>query len=64
MFENRGVKTLLLDLDPQFNLTQGLFRRDLYDQFKSQAKTIFSVMEPSSDDTALSSLTVILVAPS
>lgn len=49
MFENCGVKTLLLDLDPQFNLTQGLFRRDLYDQFKSQAKTIFSVMEPSSD---------------
>jgi len=49
IFENHSVKTLLLDLDPQFNLTQGLFRRDLYDKYKSEAKTIFSVMEPSSD---------------
>src|SRR4051812_29451226 len=49
VFENLQKRTLLLDLDPQFNLTQGLFKRDVYDEFKTKAQTIFSVMEPASE---------------
>lgn len=60
IFENFRTHTLLLDLDPQFNLTQGLFKRDEYDKLKSEAKTIFSVMEPASEvglfDVAVSEL--------
>ncbi len=49
LFENHVVHTLLLDLDPQFNLTQGLFTRDGYDEYKAQGKTIYAAMEPPSD---------------
>jgi chromosome partitioning protein len=35
IFENHQVHALLLDLDPQFNLTQGLFKRAEYDQTKA-----------------------------
>lgn len=49
IFEYHKLGTLLIDLDPQFNLTQGLFKREAYDQLKSKGNTIFSVMEPPSD---------------
>lgn len=41
-------KVLLLDLDPQFNLTQCLMNRTQYDQIKAANKTIFTAMEPPS----------------
>ena len=40
---------LLLNLDPQFNLTQGLMSRAEYDYFKSHNRTIFTAMEPPSN---------------
>ena len=49
LFEDKKVGTLLLDLDPQFNLTQTLFTREAYDKLKANGKTISAVMEPPSD---------------
>jgi chromosome partitioning protein len=49
MFQRQSAGTLLLDLDPQFNLSQALFRRDMYDKLKTEGKTILGVMEPASD---------------
>jgi cellulose biosynthesis protein BcsQ len=48
LFERRRETTLLLDLDPQFNLTQALFTRSAYDNLKKDGKTILPVMEPPS----------------
>lgn len=39
---------LLVDFDPQFNLTQTLMNQKDYEAFKNNNKTIFSVMEPPS----------------
>lgn len=36
---------LIIDLDPQFNLTQTLFDEKKYEKFKLERKTILSVME-------------------
>ena len=41
------VKTLLIDLDPQFNLTQSLVSRADYDKLKADGKTIMRAMEPA-----------------
>ena len=46
-FQDRRAGTLLLDLDPQFNLTQTLFTRLEYEKLKKEGKTIQAVMEPS-----------------
>ena len=46
VYERKRLETLLIDLDPQFNLTQTLFTRDGYEKIKSEGKTILSVMEP------------------
>jgi chromosome partitioning protein len=46
LFERRRAGTLLLDLDPQFNLTQALFNRAAYDGLKNEGKTMLAVMEP------------------
>lgn len=48
LFERRKAGTLLLDLDPQFNLTQAIFTRDAYDKMKAIGKTILPIMEPPS----------------
>src|SRR6266436_3154629 len=48
LFERRHAATLLLDLDPQFNLTQALLTRAAYDKLKAAGKTILPVMEPPS----------------
>src|SRR5690554_4669251 len=45
-FERLRASTLLVDLDPQFNLTQTILTRSAYETFKKQEKTIMSVMEP------------------
>ena len=49
LFENHDASALLIDLDPQFNLTQGLLKRAEYDEYKNDAQTIYSAMEPPSD---------------
>jgi chromosome partitioning protein len=46
MFKVLQAGTLILDLDPQFNLTQTLFNRTQYEKFKSEGKTIFKALEP------------------
>lgn len=47
LYERKRLHTLLIDIDPQFNLTQSLFTRDQYDLLKDKGKTILSVMEPA-----------------
>jgi chromosome partitioning protein len=49
LFERSRAGVLLIDLDPQFNLTQALFKRAQYDEIKRQKHTMMSVMEPPSD---------------
>lgn len=46
-FQQFRAGTLLIDLDPQFNLTQALFKRDEYDDLKANGITMASVMEAS-----------------
>ena len=46
MFKKLQAGTLILDLDPQFNLSQALFTRKQYEKLKKEGKTIFSAMEP------------------
>jgi chromosome partitioning protein len=41
-------KILLVDLDPQFNLTQCLMSRAAYEKLKQSNTTVFSAMEPPS----------------
>jgi chromosome partitioning protein len=48
LFQRKRVSTLLIDLDPQFNLSQSLFTRTKYETIKADKKTILSVMEPPS----------------
>lgn len=46
MFEILRAGTLILDLDPQFNLTQALFTGNQYDKLKRDGRTILSALEP------------------
>ena len=41
-----GIPTLLIDFDPQFNLSQTLFGRAQYDEQRKSGRTIMAVMEP------------------
>ena len=41
-----GVPTLLIDFDPQFNLSQTLFNRDRYEKARNAKRTIMAVVEP------------------
>ena len=47
LYHRRRIKTLLIDLDPQFNLSQTLISRTSYDRIKGADRTILSVMEPA-----------------
>ncbi len=49
LYHQMKKKILLLDLDPQFNLTQCLMTRSQYDKIKEANKTIFNAMEPPSE---------------
>ncbi|WP_082248848.1 ParA family protein [Burkholderia pseudomallei] len=42
-------RVLLIDLDPQFNLTQTILPETNYERVKVQQKTILSVLEPKAD---------------
>jgi chromosome partitioning protein len=48
LYHVRVKKVLLIDLDPQFNLTQCLMTRNTYDAVKAKNQTIFAAMEPPS----------------
>lgn len=45
LYRARHVSTLLLDMDPQFNLSQSLYKRKAYENLKSAGKTIAAVMK-------------------
>lgn len=49
LFERKRAGTLLIDLDPQFNLTQALLTKEKYDELKNANITIMSVMEAPPD---------------
>lgn len=51
---NYGKSILLIDFDPQFNLTQTLMTQKDYKNFREKDKTIFSVMEPPSASSLFS----------
>ena len=46
LYHRHRVKTLLVDLDPQFNLSQALISRTIYDRLKASNHTILAAMEP------------------
>jgi chromosome partitioning protein len=43
LYFEKKISTLLLDLDPQFNLTQALFKRSEYDKLRSTGETLAKV---------------------
>lgn len=47
------IPTLLIDFDPQFNLTQTLFDRARYEKAQTAEQTIMAVMEPSPPSQSL-----------
>ena len=51
VFRTKRIRTLLVDIDPQFNLTQLLMTRDKYEKILSQEKTIFNVFQHKSPDS-------------
>jgi chromosome partitioning protein len=48
LYQQRSAATLLVDLDPQFNLTQAVVVRSVYDKLRLSGRTVFSAMEPAS----------------
>lgn len=48
MYHRHRLKTLLVDLDPQFNLTQALVPRSKYDSLRDDNKTVLVAFEPPS----------------
>lgn len=51
VFRRKAKRTLLIDFDPQFNLSQLLLTRVEYEDLKEQKKTIWYVMEPEPPST-------------
>lgn len=51
LFRTKKVQTLLIDIDPQFNLTQLLMTREQYDRVTSANKTIFNVFQHKCPDS-------------
>jgi chromosome partitioning protein len=49
IFRRRAVKTLTIDMDPQFNLTQMLMSPSVYSEALAEHKTILTAMEPTPD---------------
>jgi len=46
LYQRAGIKVLLVDLDPQFNLTQTIVRQKKYDALLGDQKTVMSCFEP------------------
>lgn len=47
LYQAKQIPVLLIDLDPQFNLSQQLFERDVYDKYLTAGKHILRAFEPS-----------------
>jgi len=47
IFQSRGKKVLLIDLDPQYNLSQQLLPRNEYDALIDQSKSVMRLFEPA-----------------
>lgn len=47
IFQKWGKKVLLLDMDPQYNLTQQLLTKTQYDQMQNDSKNILRLFEPA-----------------
>jgi chromosome partitioning protein len=45
VFQGHKLSTLLIDFDPQFNLTQMLLSRKKYESLQEEGRTLFRVME-------------------
>ena len=46
LYHRHKVKTMLVDLDPQFNLSQALISRAIYDDLQASNRTILCAKEP------------------
>lgn len=46
LYNRRKVRTLVIDLDPQFNLSQTVLTRKQYEAARAAGRTVLSVMEP------------------
>jgi len=46
LYRTLKKRTLLVDFDPQFNLTQTVVPESAYEKYKQENRTILSVMEP------------------
>lgn len=51
VYRTKKINTLLIDIDPQFNLTQLLMTRAKYDNILTEKKTIYSVFQHESPDS-------------
>lgn len=49
LYSHLKKRVLLIDFDPQFNLTQAVISQTDYESFKGEGRTIFSVMEDSAN---------------
>lgn len=47
IFEMKVASVLLVDLDPQYNLTQQLIARDVYNTLVEKHKTVLRLFEPA-----------------
>lgn len=46
LYSHIRKRVLLIDFDPQFNLTQAIFSQADYENLKADGKTVYSIMEP------------------
>lgn len=57
IFLRRGKRTLLVDFDPQFNLSQLLLTEAQYDTLKADGDTILAVLEAQAPDSVFATAT-------
>jgi len=57
LYVTQGRSVLLVDFDPQFNLTQTLLKEAIYEKAKSESKTILSVLEDPSNSSLFNTST-------
>lgn len=53
VFRNHKLSTLLIDFDPQYNLSQMLLSRKKYESLQEEGRTLFRVMEQPSPTSVL-----------
>lgn len=63
-YHRKVTHTLLVDLDPQFNLTQALLDRSTYDKLREENRTVFQAMEPPTGGSLFDIATSTVAAPS